>query len=66
MSNPLAPSPAVLSKLGSLAIHAEEMISEDGHAFDRSAIESLLSDQELREWIRRMDELALLPKKRKG
>jgi hypothetical protein len=64
MSNPLQPTPSLLSKLGSIAVHAEELLSPSGHAFDRHALESLMSDSEVREWIQQMDDMAFLPKKR--
>lgn len=63
-NNDLAPALTVLIKLGSLAVHIEELLSPYGHSFDRSAIESLLTDPELKEWLVKMDKLAFLPKKR--
>ena len=50
-------------RLGSIAVHADELLSDDGHAFDRVALKDLLQDAELREWIAGMG--ALLPLKRK-
>ena len=64
IKSPLEPSPSLLCKLGSIAVHAEEMLSPIGHAFDKSALESLLQDVEVQLWLKRMDFLALLPKKR--
>jgi hypothetical protein len=64
MANPLQPSPSLLSKLGSIAVHVDELLSPNGHAFDRIALESLINDREVRDWIRNMDEMAMLPKKR--
>jgi len=64
MSNPLKPSVSVLSKLGSLAVHCEEMLSAKGHMFDRHAIAGILLDGELKEWLVQMDQRALLPVKR--
>lgn len=64
---PDAPPPAVplslMVKLGSIAVHADEMLSLDGHAFDRTALEALLRDPEVVAWVRSMG--ALLPLKRK-
>lgn len=54
----------VLIKLGSIAIHAEEMMSPKGHEFDRVALNSLLRDPEIKQWLAAMDRLAFLPKKR--
>ena len=61
----LAPPVTVLVKLGSLAVHAEEMMSPDGHAYDRIAIEQLLADHELKSWLAAMRSLVMLPVKRK-
>lgn len=60
----LKPSATLLVKLGSLAIHIEEAISSKGHHFDIATIKGQLQDEELREWLKAMDKLALLPKKR--
>lgn len=54
MSDPLKPSVALLSKLGSIAVHAKELLSPKGHAFDRSALETLLDDAEIKAWIKEM------------
>lgn len=54
----------VLVKLGSLAVHVEELLSTDGHAYDRVALQSLLDDPEVRAWLRHMDANGFLPKKR--
>jgi hypothetical protein len=64
MSDPLKVKAGVLIKLGSLAVHTEEMISSKGHHFDRAAIQALLDDPEIREWLKEMDKLAFLPVKR--
>lgn len=54
----------LLVKLGSIARHAEEAVSGDGHHFDLAAIESLLADPQVQEWMAAMDTLALLPVRR--
>lgn len=65
MSNPAKnPHTSLLVKLGSIAVHAEEAISEKGHHFDISALKSLLNDHEVKQWLSEMDALALIPKKR--
>lgn len=66
MSDPLKPSVGLLVKLGSIAIHAEEILSPDFHEYDVSAIKTVLNDPEVREWITTMDKMAFLPKKRNG
>ena len=65
MSDPLKPSLSLLSKLGSIAVHAEEAMSPGGHHYDRAALVSVLNDPEVMEWIKQMAKLAFLPVKRK-
>lgn len=60
----LNPSPALLAKLGSIIVHVEEGVSGKGHHFDFVAIQSLMADTEVKEWLQSMDKMALLPKKR--
>lgn len=55
----------LLVKLGSLVVHVEEFFSPDSHIFDRSVIQTLLDDPEVKTWIAYMDEQAFLPKKRR-
>ncbi len=58
----LSPDAALLCKLGSIIVHAEEMMQPDGHDFDRVAMETLLADRDIRNWIDGMG--AMLPLKR--
>lgn len=51
-------------KLGSIAVHVEEMLSPKGHHFDRAALQTLLEDVEVQGWISEMDAMAFIPKKR--
>lgn len=60
-----APSLSILIKLGSIAVHTDEMLSASGHAFDLAVLESLLKDPEITAWVEEMTKLALLPVKRK-
>ncbi len=60
----LSPSASVLIKLGSLAIHVEEGMGPRGHPYDVVAIQGILADPELQEWLKEMDSMALLPLKR--
>jgi hypothetical protein len=60
----LAPSPALLAKLGSIVVHADEMAGPSGHAFDLMALQSVISDPEVQEWLNGMRRLAMLPEKR--
>lgn len=64
MSNPLRPDPSLLVKLGSIAVHSEEMLSPGRHDFDAQAIKSLLTDSAVKKWVAEMDSMALLPVKR--
>lgn len=59
-----SPPMSLLCKLGSIAVHADELTSPHGHQFDRDAIRSLLDDPEVASWLAEMDGAALLPKKR--
>lgn len=65
MSDPLIPSPALLCKLGSIIVHADELLSDDGHPFDRAALQSLADDRDVRAWLAAMQSMALVPIKRK-
>lgn len=62
------PGLMLLAKLGSLVVHIEEFLSLSGHEFkwrlNKTVIEQLLEDPEVREWMAEMDRMALLPKKR--
>ena len=64
-SDPLDPPLSVLVKLGSIAVHSDEMLSPDGHAFDKTALEQLLQDVEVVAWLAAMQSQALVPLKRK-
>jgi hypothetical protein len=60
----LSPSLSTLVKLGSIAVHVDELFSSDGHEFDKLAIQNLLNDSEVVEWLAGMQKLAMLPVKR--
>ncbi len=64
MADPLTPDLGIIVKLGSLAVHIEEFLGPDRHHLDKSAIDSLLADPELKEWLAAMDSMAMIPKKR--
>lgn len=61
---PLKPSVTLLVKLGSIIVHADELVSPNGHHFDGVALQQLLEDEEVKTWITAMDKMAFLPKKR--
>jgi hypothetical protein len=54
----------LLMKLGSIAIHAEELISPEGHTVDKAALETVLNDPEVREFLSDPKTKVLLPLKR--
>jgi len=62
MDEELKPSLSLLVKLGSIAVHTEELMSPKGHDFDRFALATLLKDAEVVTWIKQMG--CLLPVKR--
>ena len=64
MNDPLNPSAALLCKLGSLIVHAEEFISEGGHPYDLQVFLDGLRDSEVVEWLNQMSKMAMLPVKR--
>jgi len=63
-TDPLKPSLALLVKLGSIAVHVDEMLKPGGHEVDRIAIGALLRDAEVKAWMKSMDDMAMLPKQR--
>jgi hypothetical protein len=64
MTDPFSPNAALLAKLGSAIVHAEEMLEPLGHGFDKIALQSVIADPEVQEWLDAMRALALLPVKR--
>ncbi len=54
MSKPLKPSLELLVKLGSAVVHAQELLSPKGHHFDRAALDTVLNDSEVQQWIKDM------------
>jgi len=59
-----APPLSLLVKLGSIAVHAEEFFSPKSHECDKVALEVLLRDKEVQQWIKKMTKAAILPLKR--
>jgi hypothetical protein len=53
---------SIRASLGSIAVHAEEMLSMKRHQFDVAAMRTLLDDAEVRAWIKAMG--AYVPVKR--
>jgi len=64
MTDTLKPSVGLLVKLGSLIVHYQELNSRGGHEFDKSAIDTLENDPEVRSWLDHMTKVGFLPLKR--
>lgn len=47
----------LMVKLGSIAVHAEEYLSDDGALVDREALLAVLNDPEVQDWLREMGPL---------
>lgn len=60
----LNPPSTLLVKLGSIARHAEEGLSETGLPVDLDTVRRLLADPEVERWMVAADGLALLPVRR--
>lgn len=55
-------SPQLAAKIAAVIVHADEMLSPDGHPYDREALLQCLADPMVREWVHRCGPLA--PRKR--
>jgi hypothetical protein len=64
MSDPIKPELPLLVKLGSIAVHAEELLSPQAHAFDHMALRTLLESADVQAWLKQMADMAFLPVKR--
>ena len=62
--DPLRVGVSMAVKLGSIAVHAEELISPHAHQYDVAALRSLLEDAEVKQWLEAMGKMAFLPVKR--
>jgi hypothetical protein len=68
-TDPMKPSVTLLVKLGSIAVHADELTDNTqnavrGHMEDAATIKNLLSDPEVFAWMHKMRMMAFLPVKR--
>lgn len=54
----------LLSKIGSLIVHADEFMSEGGHAVDRQAFQAQMNDPEIAGFLEELRAASLLPVKR--
>lgn len=65
MEDPLETmTPALLCKLASIVVHADELTSPSGHEFDAGALRALIGDGEVAEFIKTMSDMGLAPVKR--
>lgn len=55
---------ALAAKLAAVVVHADEMLSGDGHNFDRVALESIVRDPQVQAWVVSLG--ALAPVKRRA
>ena len=51
-------SPSLAAKLAAIVVHADEMLSPDGHEFDKFALQQALADPEVVAWIKACGPLA--------
>lgn len=56
---------SLLAKLGSLVVHCSELFSDDGHYFDKAAVDGIIRDPEVSKFVRTMAKMSLVPVKRK-
>jgi len=56
------PSLQLLSKLGSIVVHADEATSPGSHEFDRVDLRALIDDPDVQDWLKQMG--PLVPRKR--
>lgn len=64
MSDVLKPTPQLLIKLGSIIVHYEEWTSVKGHELDKITIDAIMKQEDVKEWFKGMNEMALLPLRR--
>jgi hypothetical protein len=53
-ADPLKPPLTLLCKLASVAVHAEEMLSANGHPYDELSLRTALQDAEVVAWLKAM------------
>lgn len=64
MKDPLKPDAATLCHLASVAVHADEFLSKNGHPLDKLALEQALKQPAVQEWLKAMTKQGLAPVKR--
>jgi len=55
---------ALASKLASVVVHADELLSDDGHRFDLEALRQVVNDPAVAAWVKSLGPLA--PVKRRA
>jgi len=63
-TDPLKPSLALLVKIGSALVHADEFMSPKGHELDKTAYDDLMRDAEVKTWLSDLTAKGYLPVKR--
>lgn len=61
--DPLHPPLALLAKLGFIAVRACALLREKDPMFERLALDRLLNDTEVRDWMNQMAEAAYIPRR---
>lgn len=51
-------SASLVSKLASVVVHADEMLSPSGHHFDKTALQQACRDPEVQAWLDSLGPLA--------
>lgn len=62
--DPLRPCPSLLAKLGSIIVHFDEALSQDGDYADVQAAHVLMRDPDVDAWMRAMKDMALITLRR--
>ncbi len=60
MKAALTLSPSLASKIASVVVHADELLSSKGHIVDKAALETARNDPEVVAWIKALGVLAPL------
>lgn len=58
MKAALTLTPGLASKIASVVVHADELLSPSGHHFDKTALEQVCRDPEVLAWIKALGVLA--------
>lgn len=65
MADPFKLEASLAAKVGSILVHVEEGLSDDGHTFDWATARTLLAQADVQAWLASLRQIALVPKKRK-